>query len=123
LTNQLQKLKTTSSFKKKLDAARGIILDYLKFIAKNAAGLRFSKLFELRIVRFFYTAGLCKRPTHQGCAKVGLIQKSTSSNRGWASIWGNCAAMPGNEGLSKFFRKNLFFENFDKPFFVFKSKI
>jgi hypothetical protein len=76
MANNLPKLKTTSSFKTKLDTAHIINLNCLKFILKNAAGLRFLKLFEFRIVRFFYAAGLRERQLHQGCAKVGLIHKA-----------------------------------------------
>ncbi len=103
MANNLPKLKTTSSFKKKLDAVRRIVLDCFKFIARNEAALRFSKLFEFRIVRFFYTAGLCKRQLHLGCAKVGLIHKAFRQIGGWGlpfeKVARRCRAA---KGLSKF---------------------
>jgi hypothetical protein len=123
LTNQLQKLKTTGSFKKKLDAARRIVLGFFQFIARNEAGLRFSKLFEFRIVRFFYTATLCKRLLHQRCAKVGLIHKAFRQIGGQRLPFGKVyAAGLREKGLSKFSRTFLFLKVLVSLFLVFKSE-
>jgi hypothetical protein len=94
LTNQFQKLKTTSSFKKKLDAACRTKLSYQKFIAKNAAGLRFSQLFDFRVVRFF---------TQQGCAKDGRIRDALKLNQFTRQFANREPGASGwTEGLSKF---------------------
>ncbi len=53
MTNQLQKLKTTNRNGTKFDTPRTNNLSYKKFIAENLAALRFSKLFDSRIVLFF----------------------------------------------------------------------
>ncbi len=115
MINQFPKLKTTSSFEKKLDAVRRIALDCFQFISKRAAKLRFSILFEIRIVRFFYTAGLCKRLPHQGCAKVGLIHKVFRQS--------GVRLLVETEGLSNSSGTFLFLKVLVSLFFVFKSKI
>ncbi len=115
MTNQIQKLKTTSSFKKKLDAVRRIVLVYRKFILKNAARLRFLKLFDFRIVRFFYAARLRERQLHQGCAKVGLIHKAIRQS--------GAKGFHLDRRLIKVFKNIFVFEGFGKPFFSFQIRI
>jgi hypothetical protein len=94
LTNNPLKLKTTSSFKKTLDAAHVISLEFKQFIAKNGAGLCFSKLFDFRVVR---------------CAKVGIIHTVFHQIGGWRLPFEKAARRcRAAKGLSEFLRTFMF---------------
>jgi hypothetical protein len=100
LTNQFPKLKTTGSFKKKVDTTRRVVLNFKQFIEEGAERLRFSQLFDIRIVRFFCKGSLCEGQPHQGRAKIGLIHKRFTN--------GSQGLPMEQEGLSKFSRTFLF---------------
>ncbi len=107
MTNQLQKLKTTNSFGTKFDTPRTNKINCLKFIEKDAAVLRFSKLFEFRITE---------------CFTLGLIRKAVRQI-GVGGFYLNrlCDGVVLRKAYQSF-QEHFVFEGFGKPFFVFRNK-